>query len=31
MDENKELEVESKSGECFSEQELFDWRAALFS
>lgn len=31
MDENKEMEVESNSGKCFSEQELFDRRAAFFS
>lgn len=31
MDESKEMEAESKSGECFLEQELFDWRAALFN
>lgn len=31
MDENKEMEVESKSGEWFSEKEVFDQRADLFS
>lgn len=31
MDENKEIEVKSNSGNSFSEQELFDQRAAFFS